>query len=109
MSLRRELGQAKVENLRLRPVRHKDVGRLDVTVNDPLRVRGIQRISDLDGKVEQHLCSYWLAFDQMLERLALQQLHRDEGMALMLVNVVYRADVRMIERRGCLRFTLESL
>src|SRR5438094_9992202 len=108
MRLRRELGQPKVENLRLRPLRDKDVGRFGVTVDDRLRVRRIQRIRDLNGKVEQHLCSYWLAFDQMLERLAFQKLHRNERSAFVFTDVVNGADVGMIQGGGSLSFALET-
>jgi hypothetical protein len=44
----------------------------------------------------------------MTERLAFQKLHHDEGLALVLSEVVNRADVRMIERRGGPGFPLES-
>src|SRR5438067_5039148 len=47
-------------------------------------------------------------FGEVLKGVALQELHRDEGMALTLVNVVNRADVRMLERRGSTGFTLEA-
>src|SRR2546425_4177047 len=44
----------------------------------------------------------------MLECLTLQQLHCDKGLALAVINVVNRADIRMIERRGRLTFPLEA-
>ena len=44
----------------------------------------------------------------MLERLPLQQLHSDEVLAVRLINLVDRADVRMIERRGSEGFPLKS-
>ncbi len=34
----------------------KNVRRLDIAVNDPLRVRGIQRVSDLNRQAEQNIC-----------------------------------------------------
>ncbi len=43
----------------------------------------------------------------LLERLPLHQLHHDERLAGVLVDVVDRADVGMIERRGGLSFALE--
>jgi len=38
---------AEIQNLRLATIRHKDGRRLDVAVNDPLGVRGVQHIGDL--------------------------------------------------------------
>ena len=45
----------------------------------------------------------------VLKRLALQKLHDDEGLALVLLYSVNRADVGVIESRSCLGLPLESL
>ena len=42
--------QSKIENLRLPMLSHENVRRLDVPVNDALRVCGIQRVGDLDAE-----------------------------------------------------------
>ena len=42
--------QPEVQNLGVPTVSDKDVGRLDVAVNDPLGVRGVERIGDLDSE-----------------------------------------------------------
>ena len=47
--------------------------------------------------------------DALLEGLAFEQFHRDEGLAFGLVDIVDGADVRMIERGSRLRLALESL
>src|SRR3981189_2316039 len=44
----------------------------------------------------------------MLERQSIQVLHRDEGLAVLLVNLVDRADVWMVQRGRGLRFALEA-
>src|ERR1051326_4107991 len=44
----------------------------------------------------------------MFQRHALEILHGDEGLAVLLANVVNRADVRMIERRSRLRLALKA-
>ena len=48
------------------------------------------------------------AGDAMLQRYAVQKLHDDEGLAVCVVDFVDGADVGMIQRRGGLRFALES-
>ena len=47
--------------------------------------------------------------DPVGERLALEQLHRDEVLPLVLVDLVDRADPGVIERRGRPRLALEAL
>jgi hypothetical protein len=43
----------------------------------------------------------------MLQRLAFQKLHGDERLAVMLANLVNRADVRVIEGESGASFSLE--
>ena len=45
----------------------------------------------------------------MFESLALQELHRDDGLPIAFINVVNRADVRMVQRRRGVRFALKTL
>jgi len=50
-----ELCQAEIQDLRRAPAGDKDVGRLDVAVDDALLVRRVQRIGNLDCEVQQGL------------------------------------------------------
>ena len=101
----RELRQSEVENFYL-PVRHKkNVCRLDVAMHNPLGMRRRQRVGDLHGNLEQfihfHRLPDGMVTDPLFQALALKLLHHDERMAVVVVNVVNRADVRMVElRRG---------
>src|SRR5438128_10900010 len=45
----------------------------------------------------------------VLESAAFEQLHHNELLPLMLTDLIHRADVRMIERRGSTRFAQEAL
>ena len=47
--------------------------------------------------------------DAVLQRQPVQKLHGDEGLAVLLADVVNGADVGMIQRGGGLRFALETL
>jgi hypothetical protein len=48
-----QLGETEVEDLGVAARGDEDVGRLDVAVDDTAGVRGVQRIGDLDGQVDQ--------------------------------------------------------
>src|SRR6476660_1126508 len=105
--LERNLGQPEIENLRL-PASSHDVRGLDVTVNDSFRMRGIESVSDLDTQIEHRLGLQLLAIYYVAEGLTLQQFHRDEGSPIGLVNLVDRADVRVVQRGRSLGFPLET-
>jgi len=53
---------------------------------------------------------FWVTFsaNQMLERFPVQQFHGDEVSPVSFVNLVYGADVRMVQRRRSTCLTLES-
>ena len=103
----RHLGQPEVEDLGVAPGRHEDVGRLDVAVHDALHVRGIEGVRQLRPEVEDALGAQGAPADARPQRLALEQLHHQEVAAVMLANVVNRADVRVVERRGGARLPAE--
>src|SRR5579863_8342582 len=44
----------------------------------------------------------------MLQGDAIEKFHGDKGLALLIANVVNRADIGMIQRRGGLRLALET-
>jgi hypothetical protein len=69
---------------------------------------GVESVGDLDAQIEHRFDLHRLASDPMPERLPLQQFHRDEGSPIGLVNLVNRADVRVVQTRGCLSLPLET-
>ena len=93
----RGLREPEIEDLRT-PRREKDVGRLDVAVDDALGVRGIEGIGQRKrdvygrGKIQRP------PREPLLQRLAFEELHREIGWIRS--DVEDRADVRMIEG-GC--------
>jgi len=90
------------------PPRHKNVRRLNVAVDDPLGVGCIEGIGDFDGERERGIEVHRPALDRVLEGHAVQKLHYDVGLSVLLANVVNGADVGMIQRRGGLRFAPET-
>ena len=93
-----DLGEAKIEDLGLAALGDEDVRRLDVAVDDALGVSGIERVSDLGGRIfEQFVCAE-AGRRAVLEGLTFEQLHGNEGWPSLLANVVDGADIGMIER-----------
>jgi hypothetical protein len=78
-------------------------------VHDALRVRRVERIGHVEPELEDLARRETIGRDPAAERLALEALHHDERAALVLADVVDRADVRVVERRGRLRLALEAL
>src|SRR5208282_2736107 len=87
----------------------KDVRGLDVAVHNSLRMRRIEPVGNLNADLQELRQFDGLTVNAVLQGLALQQLHGDKRPALEFSNVVYRANVRVIERRGGARFAPEPL
>ena len=86
----------------------KDVGGLDVAVDDPIGMRGIQCVGNLDRQVHKGFGVHRPIRNEMLQRHAIEKFHGDERLPVLLANVVNRADVGMIQRRCSLRFALKA-
>jgi len=79
--------------------RNEDVRRLYVPMNDPRRVRRIERVGDLHRQLQQRIDLHGTSRDAVLQHHAVQILHGDEGFPIFLANVVDGADIRVVERR----------
>ena len=71
-------------------------------------VRGIERVSNLDPHLQQRLQFHAAGPDLVPEGRAVQILHGDEGLSLFLADVVYGADVGMVQCGSSLGFALEA-
>ena len=103
-----DLRQSEIQNLGVSALGDEDVGGLDVAVDDALRMRGVERVGDLDAQIEHRFDLQRLARDAVPQRLPLQKLHRDEGLPSDLVNFVDRADVRVVQSGRSLGLALEA-
>ncbi len=68
-------------------------------MHDVLGVCGIQCFGDLDSEFQNDVDLQQRSVEPTPKCLALEQLHHDEGLALVLIDLVDRADVRMVQ--GC--------
>ena len=98
-SLGQNLRESEVEQLRAAR-RHHDVGRLEVAVQDALRVRGVQRVGHLRGDL-QHLTQR----HRTVQRRPVDVFH-DEIPG---PDVVKHADVRVVQRGDGASLLLEAL
>ena len=87
--------------------RDHQVGRLDVTVNDALLVRRLQSLCRLNGDIERILQLEWAGLDLLLQRLAFEEGHGNEGLAIGFRDFMHGADIRVIQRGGRFRFSPE--
>src|SRR5271154_1644989 len=94
------LSQAEIEQLGVAPRGNKNVGRLDVAMDDAVFMRSFQGAGDFDGNAEKLRNLHRPAGDGMLQRVPAEQLHCQENTAVLLSNLVDRADVWMIQSRG---------
>jgi hypothetical protein len=77
----------------------EDVLRLDVAVDQTLRVRSIERCSDLADDSDRALRLKRATFEQFMKILAAHQPHIDVEVSVDLTPVVDRDDVRFLEHR----------
>src|ERR1700730_16423204 len=103
-----DLRQSEVEHLGVSTLGHKDVRRLDVPVDYSFCMCCVQRVGNLDSERQDQFGVQWPTTNAMLQSQSIQKLHRDEGLSMLVVNFVDRADVGMVQRRGGLRFALEA-
>jgi hypothetical protein len=78
---------------------YKDVGRLDVSMNDPLAVCDAECVRHLTPPFKHLLERQRLAGNPMFQRGAFHELHGNKHLTILFANLVDRADVGMIQRR----------
>src|SRR5689334_8556081 len=77
-------------------------------MDDALRMSRVEGIGNLDAQIEHRFDLHQLATDYVPECLPFQQFHGDEGSPIGLVNLVDRADVRVVQRGRSLGLTLKT-
>ena len=100
--------ETEVEHLHGAVAAHLDVRGLQIAVDDPLLVRGFERLRDLlrdgQGFVERH----GSARDALRQIVAFDEFHHEGGHAPAFFEAVDRGDVRMIQGSEHFRFALKT-
>ena len=73
-------------------------------MNDPRRMRRIERVGDLNGKRQEQIGLQETAGDTVLQHDAIQKFHGDECPPILFANVINCADVGMVQCGSGLRF-----
>ena len=102
------LGEAEVEHLDGAVFAHFDIGRFQIAVDDPVLVRGFERIGDLLRYRQRFGQRDRATRDAIGERRSFDQLHHEGGRAIRVMDAVDLGDVRVVERGEQLRFALEA-
>ncbi len=76
----------------------ENIRRLDVAMDNSLRVRSVEGVGNFDGQIQQRFGVDGAAIDAVFQGLAFEELHDDEGLAVFLVNLVDGTDVGMVQR-----------
>src|SRR6202021_3052856 len=96
---RRQFGQAKIQNFRVAALGDENVGGLDVAMDDVLGVRRVQTFGNLHRNIQDGFDLDRPAADAVLQRLPVQKLHGDEGLAGFFADVMNGAGVGVVQRR----------
>src|ERR1035441_6134193 len=107
-SLVNDLRQPEVQNLGVSALGDKDVCGLDVPVDDAFGVSRVQCVRNLDGQRENQLGFQRSASNAVPQRLAVEKLHGDERLSVLLANVVNRANIGVIQCGRGLRFASKA-
>ena len=78
-------------------------------MDDCLGVRRNQSVRNLHTDLENLLGFEGLASNALLQAFPFQPFHDDKGMAIVILNVVDRADVGVVQLRGGARFAAKTL
>ena len=93
------LAKTEIEKFCLSAIGYKNIGRLDVAMNDSFGMSRIQCIGNFDGKIHHFIDLHRLSANRVLEGFSFHHLHRDERTPFVFADFVDRADVRMVECR----------
>ena len=102
------LGEAEVQYLHRAVGPQLDVRGLEIAVDDALLVGRFERLRDLPRDRRRFVDRNRSVFEPIGERRSVDELEHEGLHVVRLFEAVNRGDVRMVERREQLRFTLEA-
>src|SRR5436190_1747933 len=107
-SRRKRTRSVQIKNLGVVLTSHENVRRLDIAMNDAFGMRRINRIRDFNSEIQRFLDAQRTAIVPVFQCLSIEVFHHNERTAVVLTDIVDRANLRMIERRGRTRLDSKS-
>jgi hypothetical protein len=102
------LRQSEIQDLDSAGGGDDQIGWFDIAVDDVSCVCVSQRVSDLETVAEHRFERQSFGRDEIAERLSLDEFHHDERVSAFVLDLIDRADARMIERRRCTCFPQQA-
>jgi hypothetical protein len=103
-----EFGKPEIDDLGVALARHHDVGWLEIAVHHAFVVRQSETLRDFRDQLQRAGHRQPFLFQDIAEFFAFDELQRDEGHAVGLVDLENGGDVRMVQRRCRLGFPYET-
>ena len=103
-----QLGEAEVEHFDATVCGERDVGRLEIAMDDPLVVRRHQCVGNLSGDRQRFIDRNGAFGNALSQRLPFDELHHEELRAGCLLEAVQCGDMGVVERREQLGLALEA-
>ena len=103
-----ELGESEVQHFDSAVVRQHDVRGLEIAMHHALLVGRCERIRDRDAQLDDARDGQPARCHLPVEPLALDQLHRQEPNAVLILDRIERDDVRVVEAGDRARFVFEA-
>src|SRR5215467_5012639 len=103
-----QLRHPEIHNLCVPARGYEKIRRLDVPMHDAFGVRGVEGFGDLYRQINDGVYLHSPPRDALLQSLAFEVLHRQKWAPVSLSDVIKRADMRMVQRRGGARFPLKT-
>ena len=92
-----DLRQTEVQNLCVSALGNKQVRRFDVPVDNAFGVCCVQRVRNLDGQRQDQFGFHRSASNAVPQRHAIQELHGNERLPIVLADLVDRANVGVVQ------------
>ncbi len=77
-------------------------------MNDAFRVSGVERVGELDAEIDGVVDRQRLAGDRVAEQIAVEQLHDDELLSVVVGDFIDGADIRVAEAGRDARLVLKT-